>query len=66
LGGDVFAGAFGGVLGVSSGGLVVGGGNGGGCCHPLGGPVTTAAVEPAAWGRPSLLGGVAGGFISIL
>ena len=32
--GDVFAGAFGGVLGVSGGGLVVGGGNGGGCCHP--------------------------------
>ena len=33
---------------------------------PWGGPVTTAAVEPAAWGRPSLLGGVAGGFISVL
>ena len=60
------------VLGVSGGGLVVGGGNGGGCCHPLGGkgggfgPVTTVAVEPAAWEQPSLLGGVAGGFISVL
>ena len=64
--GGVFAGAFGG----SGGGLVVGGGNGGGCCHPLSGkgggfgPVTTAAVEPVAWGRPSLP--VAGGFISVL